>query len=155
MAKLDEIMEVLTQEISGFNNSIDKLEELSAKFDDLKITADTSHLEFQLKEFLRLQKSNLEFYDKRMDKVLKNIEKSRWTPKWEMSLFYLFMIINTIAFGYMGYYFINYEQEKKAVVLKVKKENLGRARGYFEDHPIIYKDFEKWAQKQDSVPNRE
>ena len=73
MAKLDEIMEVLTQEISGFNNSIGKLEELSTKFDDLKITADTSHLEFQLKDFLRLQKINLEFYNKRMDEVLKNM----------------------------------------------------------------------------------
>ena len=155
MAKLDEIMEVLTQEISGFNNSIGKLEELSTKFDDLKITADTSHLEFQLKDFLRLQKINLEFYNKRMDEVLKNIEKSRWTPKWEMLILYLFIIMNTSALGYMGYYFINYERKKKAEVLKVKKESLGRARGYFEDHPIIYKDFEKWVQKQDSVLNPE
>ena len=37
MVKLDEIMEVLTQEISGFNTSIDKLEELSKKFDDTEI----------------------------------------------------------------------------------------------------------------------
>lgn len=155
MAKLDEIMEVLTQEISGFNNSIGKLEELSTKFDDLKITADTSHFEFQLKEFLRLQKNTVESYDKRMKEVLQNIEKSRWIPKWEMLMLYLFMTINTMAFGYLGYYFINYEQKKKAAVLKVKKENLGRARGYFEDHQVIYKDFEKWAKKQGSVPNRE
>ncbi|MEQ9583512.1 MAG: hypothetical protein RIM68_15365, partial [Arenibacter sp.] len=72
-----------------------------------------------------------------------------------MLILYLFIIMNTSAFGYMGYYFINYERKKKAEVLKVKKESLGRARGYFEDHPIIYKDFEKWVQKQDSVLNPE
>jgi len=155
MAKLDEIMEVLTQEISGFNNSIGKLEELSEKFNDLKIQADTSHMEFQLREFLKSQRSSVDSYENRMEEVLKKIEKSRWTPKWEGLILYIVMFANTIAFSYLGYYFIKYEQKMEKVVLKSKQEGLGRARGYFDNHPIIFKDFEKWAKKQDSVPNRE
>lgn len=71
MAKMDEIMEVLTQEIAGFNNSIGKLEELSKKFDNLKIQTDTSSLEFHLKDFLKSQKRTVESYENRMEEVLK------------------------------------------------------------------------------------
>jgi len=81
MAKMDEILEVLTQEIAGFNKSIGKLEELSEKFDNMKVQTDTSSLEFLLKDFLRTQKGSIGSYEKRIVEVLKKIEKSRWTPK--------------------------------------------------------------------------
>ena len=155
MAKMDEIMEVLTQEISGFNNSIGKLEELSEKFDNLKIQTDTSSLEFQLKEFLRTQTVIVHSYENRMEEVLKKIEKSRWTPKWEVALLYIYLSINTMAFGYFGYYFINYDLKMQDAVSQARHEGFGRARGYFKDHPVIYENFEKWDKKQDSVPNQE
>ncbi|PIB25180.1 DUF6730 family protein [Maribacter sp. 4G9] len=155
MAKMDEIMEVLTQEIAGFNKSIGKLEELSKKFDAMEIKTDTSHLEFQVKEILRLQSQTKDNYQKRMEEVLKQIEKSRWTPKWEVALLYIVISVNTIAFGYFGYYFINYELKMQDAIGQARQEGLGRAKGYFEDHKVIYKDFKKWAKKKDSVPNRE
>ncbi len=155
MARLDEIMEVFTQEISGFNNSIGKLEELSEKFNNLKIETDTSKLESRINDLLRSQLSSVGSYENRMEEVLKKIEKSRWAPKWELALLYIYLIINTSAFGYFGYYFINYDLKMQDAVRAARQEGLGRARGYFEDHEVIYKDFERWAKKQDSVPNRE
>ena len=154
MAKMDEIMEVLTQEISGFNNSISKLEELSEKFDNLKIQTDTSSLEFQLKEFLGTQRVVVHSYENRMEEVLKKIEKSRWTPKWEVALLYIYLSINTMAFGYFGYYFINYDLKMQDAVSQAKHEGLGRARTYFKDHEVIYRDFKRWAKKQDSISNQ-
>ncbi|RKN77844.1 hypothetical protein [Ulvibacterium marinum] len=44
--------------------------------------------------------------------------------------------------------------EKKAVIMKIEKESLGREKDYFDDHPIIYKDYQKWARKRDSVPDQ-
>ncbi|RKN77985.1 DUF6730 family protein [Ulvibacterium marinum] len=155
MAKMDEIMEVLTQEIAGFNTSIAKLEKLSEKFKNLEVEMDTSKLEFRLDDFIKTQKRTIESYENRMEQVLKKIEKSRWTPKWEVAVIYIVMCLNTIAFSYLGYYFVNYEQKKEAAVAKGKEEGLGKARGYFDDHPIIYKDFERWAKRKDSVPNQE
>ncbi len=64
MAKMDEIMEVLTQEIAGFNNSIGKLEELSEKFDTLKIETDTTILESRLDDFIISQKRTVTSYEK-------------------------------------------------------------------------------------------
>ena len=140
MAKMDEIMEVLTQEITGFNKSIGKLEELSEKFNNLKIKTDTSSLEFLLKGFLRTQKESIESYENRMEEVLKKIEKSRWTPTWEVALLYIYLSINTTAFGYLGYYFINYDLKIQDAVRQAGQEGFGSARGYFEDHEVISKD---------------
>lgn len=154
MAKMDEIMEVLTQEIAGFNKSIGKLEELSEKFNTLKIQTDTTILESRLDDFMISQKRTVESYENRMEEVLKNIEKSRWTPKWEVALLYIFLSVNTIAFGYLGYYFINYDFKMQDAVTQAKHEGLGSARGYFNDHEVIYRDFKRWAKKKDSVSNQ-
>ncbi len=89
-----------------------------------------------------------------MEEVLKNIEKSRWTPKWEVALLYICVSINTLAFGYLGYYFINYDLKMKDAVREARQVGFGRAKGYFEDHEIIYKDFERWSKKQDSISNQ-
>ena len=53
MKKLDDIMELLTDEINGFQNSIKKLESLSKGLNEVKV--DTSKLEYHLKEQLRHQ----------------------------------------------------------------------------------------------------
>ncbi len=155
MAKMDDIMEVLTQEISGFNTSIRKLEELSTKFKNMEVKTDTSCSKYRLDDFIEAQKRTMESYENRIESVVKNIEKSRWTPKWEAVMLYAVLCLNTAAFGYLGYYFIHYENKKQTAVLKGREEGMGRARAYFEDHPIIKEDFQKWSVKQDSVPNRE
>lgn len=121
MAKLDEIMEVLTQEISGFNNSIGKLEELSFKFNNFKIQTDTVRFESLLEDFFNSPEGTVKSYENRMEEVLKKIEKSRWTPKWEVVLLYIALSINTLAFGYMGYYFIHYDLKMKAAVSECRQ----------------------------------
>jgi len=147
-------VEVLTQEIAGFNNSIGKLEELSEKFDTLKIQTDTTILESRLDDFVISQKRTVKSYENRMEEVLKNIEKSRWTPKWEIALLYIFLSINTIVYGYLGYYFINYDLNMQDAVNQAKHYGLGSARGYFKDHEVIYRDFKRWTKKQDSISNQ-
>jgi hypothetical protein len=154
MAKLDEIMEVLTQEINGFNSSIKKLEGLTEKLHNTKVQADSSNIEFHLKDFLRSQHRTLDSYEKQMKDVLKTVKKSRWTPKWETLMLYVVICLNTIAFSYLGYYFIQFEKKREAAFITGKEEGVNEVGEYFKDHPVIYKDFRKWARKQDSVPNQ-
>jgi len=54
--KLDEVMELLSDELDGFNKSIDKLEKLSQKTENIKIKANTSNIEYLLTEHLRIEK---------------------------------------------------------------------------------------------------
>ena len=79
MKKIDEIMELLTEEIEGFNRSIGKLEELSKKWDNLKIKADSSNIDYYVKDFLRKQERVVEAYRSEERRVGKEC-RSRWSP---------------------------------------------------------------------------
>lgn len=154
MKKIDEIMEVLTEEITGFNASITKLEDLSKNLNNLKIQADASNIEFYINDFLKSQKRTLDFYAKQLDEIHRKIKKGSVRPKWEAKVIYLLIGISTIAFSYLGYHFIKFEDEKEAAFLNGKKEAVFEIRGYFNDHPIIYENFQEWVKKKDSVPNQ-
>lgn len=154
MKKIDEIMELLTEEISGFNASLSKLEELSKNLNNLKIQADASNIEFYIKDFLKSQKRTLDFYTKQLDEIHEKIGKGSIRPKWEAKVIYLLIGISTIAFSYLSYNFIEFENKKETAFLNGKKESAFEVIEYFNDHPIIYKNFQKWAIKKDSVPNQ-
>ena len=47
--KLDEIMELLTDELDGFNRSIVRLEQLTQNTDNIKVIPDTSEIESLLR----------------------------------------------------------------------------------------------------------
>lgn len=154
MKKIDEIMELLTEEISGFNASISKLEELSKNLNNLKIQADASNIEFYIDDFMKSQTRTLDFYAKQLDEIHEKIKKASIRPKWEAKIVYLLIGILTIAFSYLSYHFIKFENRKEASFLNGKKEAVYEIRGHFNDHPIIYENFEKWVKKQDSVPKQ-
>lgn len=146
-------MEVFTQEIHGFKKSVEKLEAMAKRLEGSNKRTDNSGLDFLIQNFIRNQKETLLTLENRIGETHSRIDKSRWTPKWEMIMLYAVLCINTTAFGYLGYYFIQYENNKKITVSKGREEGIGKAKAYFEDHPIIAKDFQKWSAKQDSVPN--
>ncbi len=55
--KLDEVMELLTDELDGFNNSIVRLEHLTQNVENIKIKPDTSEFERLLGEHLTSEKT--------------------------------------------------------------------------------------------------
>jgi len=67
---------------------------------------------------------------------------------------YICISINTIAFGYLGYYFINYDLKMQDAVTQAEHDGLGSARSYFKEQYVICKDYKRWAKKQDSVSNQ-
>ena len=153
MKKMDEIMELLTEEIEGFNRSIGKLEELSKKWDNLKIKADTSNIEFYIKDFLRQQGRAVETYRKGVKETHQTIQSAVLIPKWVMALFLITITLTMITLAYFGYHFVRFEENRKAAFEKGREEVIFELRGYFDNHPIIYRDFQKWAEKKDSVSN--
>ena len=151
MAKLDEIAELLTEEIRSFGSWVTELKVLLKNINEFGFEPDTSEME----RLLNVHQSNLKTISEKqhqaLDKLLKNIDKSRLIPKWELALIYTVMILNATVFGYFGYHYIQYEKQKEAAYLEGKNEGLVKAKQYFEDHPIIFKDYQKWLKKQDSI----
>lgn len=79
MKKLDDIMELLTDEINGFQNSIKKLEGLSKGLNGVKV--DTSKLEYHLKEYLRHQGRVQSQNMKTLNDIDKKLKRARLIPK--------------------------------------------------------------------------
>ena len=75
MAKLDEIAELLTEEIKGFENSVNRMEELKTFLMTYKVQTDTSDIDFILKRYNDHQKKAIEDQHKLMANVVYYIKK--------------------------------------------------------------------------------
>ncbi len=155
MKKMEAMMELLTEEIEGFNKSISKLENLSENFKDLKIKADTSSIEYYMKEFLRKQEQTKRFHEKKITEINQGIKSARITPNWLATLFCIAVSIQIISLSYFANHFIRFDDKNTSIFIKGEKESYKNLRGYFEGHPIIYEDFKKWTRRKDSIPNQE
>ncbi|MEM6815629.1 MAG: hypothetical protein AAF600_14795 [Bacteroidota bacterium] len=56
--------------------------------------------------------------------------------------------------AYFGYHFIRFKENKEEALEQGREEVIFELRGYFDNHPIIYRDFQKWVENKDSVTNR-
>lgn len=154
MKKMDEIMELLTEEIDGFNRSIEKLEDLYKKKDNIMIKVDSSKIEYYVNDFIKQQQEVEARYERRVGEINKKIRSATLFPKWLIALFLLLLSAMVLTLGYFGHHFIQFEENKKKAFIQGRREAISELRGYFQDHPIIYKDFQGWSRKQDSLPSK-
>ena len=120
MKKLDDIMELLTDEINGFQNSIKKLESLSKGLNEVKV--DTSKLEYLLKEHLRHQKRVQSQNMTTLNDIDKKLKRAKHIPKWLLVLFLSVLIIKSLAIGYLSFQVVQLNKKEKAVATQEKVE---------------------------------
>ena len=120
MKKLDDIMELLTDEINGFQNSIKKLEGLSKGLNGVKV--DTSKLEYHLKEYLRHQGRVQSQNMKTLNDIDKKLKRARLIPKWQLVLFLSVLIIMSIVIGYLSFQMVQLKKKEGAIPMKEKVE---------------------------------
>jgi hypothetical protein len=99
--KLDEVMELLNDELEGFNKSITKLEKLTQNTENIKIKADTSVIEYLLKEHLRTEKEKNDRVQEAIQRMTKQLSKSRLIPKFQVYIHYGIYFISLIIIGYL------------------------------------------------------
>ena len=100
MAKLDEIAELLTEEIKGFENSVARMERLKKFLMEYKVRADTTDIDFILKGYNDQQKKAVEEQHKLMADAVRSIKNSMIFPKWAVKLFGTLFLIVTLVLGY-------------------------------------------------------
>ena len=93
MAKLEEIAELLTDEIEGFNQSIKKLETISNKINNAKFNSDISNVLFLIEEQKRDLKHRLNNQNKQLEEISKKVSKAVIFPIWLLVLFFVFVIV--------------------------------------------------------------
>jgi Family of unknown function (DUF6730) len=101
MAKLEEIAELLTDEIEGFNQSIKKLEGVSNKINNVKFNSDISNILFLIEEQKRELKHQLNYQNRKLQEISKNVSNARIFPNWLVVLFFVLMIMTLSIIGFL------------------------------------------------------
>lgn len=148
MAKLDEIAELLTEEIKGFENSIKRMEELKTFLMTFKVQADTSDIDFILKRYNDYQKKAVEDQHKLMANVVYYIKKSITFPKWAIKLFWGLLVCVILVLGFSVYMVSRISVLKQEAFGQGEEKAVAHFRAFFESSAEASELYEKWLEPQ-------
>ncbi|WP_282160372.1 DUF6730 family protein [Ulvibacterium marinum] len=152
--KLDEVMELLTDELDGFNKSLVRLERLTQNTDNLKIKPDTTEIERLLREHLNSEKANNSRLDESVRGITEQISKARLIPRLQLWLHYSIWIISLIIIGYLAFKVSRIDDIKEKAFTEGEQEVISNLKGYFDQYPGHYESYRKWIKEKDSVQNQ-
>ncbi|PHN93392.1 hypothetical protein CSC80_10720 [Maribacter sp. 6B07] len=152
--KLDEVMELLTDELDGFNKSIVRLEKLTQHTDNINVIPDTSEIERLLREHLNSEMTKTEKLQESVQDISSQISKARLVPKVQLWILYSIWFISLVIIGYLSFKVSGTNVVREKAFTNEGKEVISELRGYFDQNPGHYESYRKWIQKKDSVPNR-
>jgi len=113
-------MELLTDEINGFQNSIKRLEGISKGINEVKV--DTSKLEYHLKEHLRHQERVQSQNKITLNDINIKLKRAKLIPKWLLVLILSVLVILSMAIGYLSFQVVQMNKNEKTVAIKEKVE---------------------------------
>ena len=147
MAKLDEIMELLTDELEGFKQMLVKLETLSKDLTSSETVQDISLIRSELEELKRTQEHHFQGQDTRTIHIEEQLKESQIIPEWLLFMVCLVLILSLSVSIYLGYQVAQFKEEKEKAFQEGKAANPTELNSYFKGHPDIYKDFLIWSKK--------
>jgi len=145
MKKLDEIMELMTDEMADFKTAILKLQLLSKQLGDSSIPISTEALEKNLNSFLEKQESENQLKDDMLTSIDKKLKRARLLPNY---IFYLFGILGIFALGLLGYfgYSAKAAKEEKFEVYQMMQSQNNRYQEYFSENSETKDDYCEWLE---------
>ena len=152
--KLDEVMELLTDELDGFNKSIIRLEKLTQNVENIKVMPDTSEIERLLREHLNSEKTKIERLQESVQDISNQISKARPVPKIQLQFHYSIWFISLVIIGYLSLQVSRIGEVQGQAFTEGEQEVISNLKGYFDQNPGHYKSYQKWLKEKDSVPNR-
>lgn len=150
--KLDDVMELLNDELDGFNKSIVRLEHLTQNVGNIKIKPDTSEFERLLLEHLNSEKTNNLKLQESVHNIEVQISKARLVPKVQLWLRYSIWFISLVIIGYLAFKVSRIDDVQEKAFGKGEQEVISNLKGYFDQYPQHYESYRKWIQEKDSVP---
>jgi len=152
--KLDEVMELLTDELDGFNTSIKRLESLTENVENIKIKPDTSEIEKMLIEHLELQKQNNLKLKESLQNIEQRIAKARLVPKVQLWLHYSIWFVTLVIIGYLSFKLSRTPDIQQREFAEGEQQVIWNLKGYFENNPEQYQAYQKLVKEKDSFPNQ-
>ena len=146
MAKLDEIAELLTEEINGFEKSIGRLEKVHEDFKNLPLRPDTSELNALLKEYGNKQKNDIKEQQRLMERILHKVERSVLLPSWALKLSWGLLICVLLVLGYSLYQVSRISKKEEAAYLKGRDDAIEHYGTFLDDSPEAKELYQKWLE---------
>ena len=154
MAKLDEITELLTEELEGFKKAITELYTISKELKSSEVVLDIYAIKREMSELKEKQDAHFQRHGSNLREFSIEMATAKFTPKWLLALVCIVFTLVVTALSYFGYRFVQLEDSKAEAFNDGKEQIILDLRGYFDEHPDVYKDFQSWSKRQDSVPNQ-
>ena len=146
MAKLDEIAELLTEEINGFEKSIGRLEKVHEDFKNLPLRPDTSELNALLKEYGNKQKNDIKEQQRLMERILHKVERSVLLPSWAIKLTWGLLITVLLVLGFSIYQVSRMSKKEEAAYIKGQDDAIEHYRTFFADSPGAKELYQEWLE---------
>ena len=147
MAKLDEIAELLTEEINGFEKSIGRLEKVHDDLQNLPLRPDTSELNALLKEYGNNQKDNIEEQQRLMERILYKVERSVLLPSWAIKLAWGLLITVLLVLGFSIYQVSRMSKKEEAAYIKGQDSAMGQYGTFLDESPQAKELYQKWLEE--------
>lgn len=148
MKKLDEIMELLTDEMADFKTAVLQLQLLSKQLSELSIPISTETLEKNLNGFLKKQELESQVKDDLLKSIDQKLKNARVIPNY---LLILFGALGVLALGWIGYfsYSTNAQQEESFKVYRMIMESENQLqKDFFAAYPDIKENYCQWLEDQ-------
>ncbi len=146
MKKLDEIMELMTDEMADFQAAILKLELLSKQLVNLSIPITTEALEKRLNIFLEKQEEENRLKDEILKEIERKLKHSRIIPNYLLILFGTLGIITLGLLGYFGYTVKVLEKEKFEIYRIIMESENDLYQQYLSANPEIKEHYCQWLE---------
>ncbi len=146
MAKLDEIAELLTEEINGFEKSIGRLEKAHENLKSLPLRPDTSELNALLKEYGNNQKNNIGEQQKLMQRILHKVERSILLPSWAIKLSWGLLICVLLVIGFSIHQVSRISKKEEAAYIKGRDSAMGHYGTFLDESPEAKELYQKWLE---------
>jgi len=148
MKKLDEIMELMTDEMEDFKVAILKLELLSKQLYTLSIPISTKALEKNLNIFLEKQKEENSLKDEVIKELDKKLKQARIIPNYLLILFGILGIMALGLLGYFGYTAKTAEEEKLEMYQIIMESENNLYQQYLTVNSEIKEGYCKWLEEK-------
>ena len=146
MKKLDEIMELMTDEMADFKVAILKLELLSKQISTLSIPISTEALDNNLNTFLGKQEDENRLKDNVLKEIERKLERARIIPNYLLILFGALGIMALSLLVYFGYRAKALEKEKFEIYRIIMESENDRHQQYLSINPEIKDDYCQWVE---------
>ncbi len=147
MKKIDEIMELMSDEMADFKESVLQLKEHSKALQKMSIPITTEALEKNLNAFLEKQEEESRLKDDVLKSIDQKLKHAILMPRYILILFGILGILSLGLVGYFGYT-IEIAKEEKFEFYQMMINSENRYQEYFSENPELKENYLQWLEKK-------